>query len=75
MPDRISADPEVCHGAACIQGTRIMVSVVLDCLADGMTEAEIVQEYPSLTADDVRAAVRYAADLAREELLPLRTRR
>lgn len=69
--DLISVDPEVCHGQACIRGTRVMVSVVLDCLAAGMTEQEIVQEYPTLTIDGVRAAAAYGAALAREELLPL----
>ena len=72
-PDRITADPAVCHGKPCIAGTRIMVTVVLDNLADGLTPREITQEYPSLTEDDVRAALRYAALLAREEeMIPLR---
>ena len=71
--DRISRDPTVCHGKPCIRGTRIMVSVVLDNLATGVTPDEIVAEYPPLTIADVRAAVAYAADLAREEeLVPLR---
>ena len=71
--DRISRDPAVCHGKPCIRGTRIMVSVVLDNLATGVTPDEIVAEYPPLTLADVRAAVAYAADLAREEeLVPLR---
>ena len=71
--DRISRDPAVCHGKPCIRGTRIMVSVVLDNLAAGLTPDEIVAEYPPLTLADVRAAMAYAADLAREEeLVPLR---
>lgn len=50
-----------------------MVSVILDNLADGLTPEEIVKEYPPLTAEDVRAAIAYAAVLAREEeLVPLR---
>ena len=70
--DRIHSDPEVCHGKPCIRGTRILVSVVLDNLADGLTAQEIVEEYPSLSAADVQATVAYAADLAREEeLVPL----
>jgi uncharacterized protein (DUF433 family) len=69
----ISADPEICHGKACVKGTRIMVSVVLDNLADGMTPEEIVREYPPLTLDGVKAAIAYAAALTHEEaLLPLR---
>jgi uncharacterized protein (DUF433 family) len=68
--DRIVADPVICHGQATIRGTRVMVSVVLDNLADGLSAEEVVQSYPSLTVDDVRAAMAYAADLARERVLP-----
>ena len=69
----IISDPQVCHGKACIRGTRIMVSVILDNLADGLSPDEIVAEYPPLTLDDVRAAIGYAAVLTREEeLVPLR---
>jgi uncharacterized protein (DUF433 family) len=67
----IATDPAVCHGQACIAGTRVMVSVVLDGLATGMTEDEIVTEYPSVTVAGVRAAAAYGAALAREELIPL----
>ncbi|WGV26435.1 DUF433 domain-containing protein [Halotia branconii] len=71
--ERISINPNVCHGKACIKGTRIMVSVVLDNLADGLTFEEIVTDYPPLTLEDVKAAIAYAAELTREEeLLPLR---
>ena len=69
--DRISADPNVCHGKACIKGTRVMVAVVLDCLAEGMTEEEILKEYPSLKKGDIQAAIHYAAVLAREEIISL----
>ncbi|MCK4342555.1 MAG: DUF433 domain-containing protein [Phycisphaerae bacterium] len=68
---RISTDPNVCHGKACINGTRIMVSVILDNLAAGLPVDEILQSYPSLTRDDVQAAIGYAAELARERVLPL----
>jgi len=61
----------VCHGQACIKGTRIPVSVVLDNLAAGLSEAEILQSYPTLSAEAIRAALAYAAELAKEELLPL----
>ncbi len=64
--ERIVTDPEVCHGQACIKGTRIMASVVLDNLAAGASEEEILRSYPSLTPADIRAAIAYAADLARE---------
>ncbi len=69
--DRISVDPFVCHGRACIRGTRIMVSVILDNLAAGMAENEILKSYPSLSIEDIRAATAYAADLARERVIPL----
>jgi uncharacterized protein (DUF433 family) len=69
----ISINPKVCHGKPCIKGTRIMVSVILDNLVEGLTYEEIVQEYPPLSLEDVRAAIAYAAELTREEeLLPLR---
>lgn len=68
----ITADPAVCHGQACVRGTRIPVSVVLDALAEGMTEADILAGYPSLTVEGIRAAAAYGAVLAREELVLLR---
>jgi uncharacterized protein (DUF433 family) len=69
--DRITSDPAICHGKACIRGTRIMVSVILDNLAAGLTADEIVASYPSLALEDVRAAIAYAAEIARERILPL----
>ena len=70
---RIGVNADVCHGKPCIRGTRIMVSVVLDNLADGLSPDEIVKEYPALALDDIRAAISYAANLTREEeILPLR---
>jgi uncharacterized protein (DUF433 family) len=60
-------DPQVCHGQATVRGTRVLVSIVLDALADGMTEAEILAEYPTLTAEGIRAAAAYGAELARDE--------
>ena len=63
----IVRNPKVCHGQAVIRGTRIMVSVVLDCLAAGMTETEILADYPTLTIDGIRAAAAYGAELARDE--------
>lgn len=69
--DRISVDPSVCHGKACIKGTRIMVSVILDNLAAGFSPSEVLQSYPSLTLDDIQAATAYAADLTRERVIPL----
>ncbi len=69
--DRITVDPAVCHGQACIKGTRVMAAVVLDNLAAGLGTDEILQSYPSLMAEDVQAAMAYAADLARERMVPL----
>ncbi|MEX1040684.1 MAG: DUF433 domain-containing protein [Pirellulaceae bacterium] len=72
--ERISTDPSVCHGKACIQGTRVMVSVVLDNLAAGVERTEILQSYPSLASEDIDAAIGYAAELARERFVPLTPR-
>ncbi len=68
---RISVDPRVCHGQACIAGTRILVTVVLDNLAAGRTTEQLVEDYPGLTPDDVRAAIAYAAELAHDRTMPL----
>ncbi|MBI2923587.1 MAG: DUF433 domain-containing protein [Planctomycetes bacterium] len=69
--DRISVDPRVCHGNACIAGTRIPVSVVLDNLAAGETREAILHSYPALKAEDIQAALEYAAELARERVVTL----
>lgn len=68
----ISIDPDVCHGQPCVKGTRVLVTVVLDALAAGMTPEDIVGEYPTLTVEGVRAALAYGAWLAKQEvhLLP-----
>jgi uncharacterized protein (DUF433 family) len=65
---RITVNPKVCTGKPCIRGTRIYISIILDALAEGLTSEEIIDHYPSLTADDIRAAVAYAAELARENV-------
>jgi len=65
----ITGDPGVCHGQACVTGTRIMVSVVLDNLAAGLTPADIVRSYPTLSILAVQAAITYAAELARERVV------
>lgn len=67
----ITADPQVMHGAVCLRGTRVPVSVVLDNLAAGETAQAILAEYPSLKPDHISAAMAYAADLARERIVPL----
>jgi len=63
--DYITTDPSVCHGQACIKGTRIPVSVVLDNFAAELSEAEILQSYPTLSAEAIRAALVYATERAR----------
>lgn len=67
----IAADTDVLHGQARIRGTRIPVSLVLGCLAEGMAEQDILHEYPTLTVEGIRAAAAYGAELAREDVLPL----
>ena len=69
--DRIASDPQICHGKACIRGTRIMVSVILDNLAAGIGEAELLRNYPTLKPEDIRAALEYASALAKEQIVPL----
>lgn len=69
--DRITVDPRVCHGKACIRSTRVMVSVILDNLAANVSPEEILRSYPTLRPEDIQAAIAYAADLARERVIPL----
>jgi len=71
LKEMIAIDPAILHGQAHVRGTRIPVSVILDCFALGMVESDIIAEYPSLTQDGIRAAAAYAAILAREETSPL----
>lgn len=66
--ERISIDADVCHGQPCIRGTRVLVTVLLDALAAGMTPTEIVAHYPSITEKDVQAAAAYGAWLAKQEI-------
>lgn len=67
--DRISVDPNICHGKVCIKGTRIMVSVILDNLAAGESVDSIQRSYPTLKAEDIQAALWYAAELARDRVV------
>ena len=72
--ERISVNPKICHGRPCIKGTRIMISVILDSLTEGLDGQKILKEYPSLRLEDIRAGIAYAAELSREEeLIPLRS--
>jgi len=68
---RVSVDPNICHGTACIAGTRIPISVILDNLSEGMTKEEILESYPSLKKQDIDAALAYAALLAKERQIAI----
>jgi uncharacterized protein (DUF433 family) len=68
--ERITFDPQVMGGRACIRGQRITASLILNLVANGMEVEEILREYPSLEAEDVQQVLRYAAWLADESILP-----
>ncbi len=67
----LTADPEIMHGTVCFRGTRIPVSVVLDNLASGEVPARILEQFPSLKPEHIPAAIAYAAELARERIVPI----
>ena len=67
----ISANPDIMHGAVCLRGTRIPVSVVLDNLAAGESPGRILEQYPTLKPEHIAAAIAYAADLARERVVTI----
>jgi len=71
MLDRILIDPAICHGQACIKGTRIPVYQIIGMLANGDTIEELLAEYPSLKREDILACLKYAAILAEEQLAPI----
>ena len=71
LTDYITVDPAVCHGRACIKGTRVMVSVILDNLAVGISPEQIRRDYPSVSAEAIQAAIAYAAELSHERVLSL----
>ena len=68
---RISIDPNICFGKPCIRGTRLWVSLLLDRIADGESEAELLADYPQLCSDDIRAAIAYGAEMSRERVIPI----
>ena len=70
MFKRISIDPKVCHGQACIKGTRIPVHQILHMLANGDTIDELLEEYPSIKREDILACIEYAAELTEENVIP-----
>lgn len=67
----ITVDPEIAHGQACFKGTRVLVSVVLDNLAAGLNANEIINSYPSLTEEFIRAGIAYGAELAKEHTVTM----
>ena len=69
--DRISINPRVCFGKPCIKGTRIWVSLILDFLASGMSQEEILNEYPGLVSLDIQACLAYGAEMSRERFVPI----
>ena len=70
-PEICHGKPEICHGKACIKRTRIMVSIILDCLASGMTHEQILYSYPTLSEEDIFAALAYASLPSTEEFAPI----
>lgn len=74
MPfNRISIDPKICHGQACVKGTRIPVHQIVHMLANGDTVEDLLAEYPSLSREDIMACLDYAAELAEEQVTPIQT--
>ncbi len=71
MNEYISIDPGVCHGQACIKGTRIPVHQVIKMLAGGDTVEDLLKDYPSLRKEDIYACLDYAAMLAEEQITPI----
>jgi len=69
--ERIPIDPNICHGQACVMGTRIPVHQIVRMLANGDTIEELLTEYPSLSQEDIMACLDYAADLAEEQVTPI----
>jgi uncharacterized protein (DUF433 family) len=68
LMERVTSKPDVCGGRPCIRDTRIEIAVILDGLAEGMSEPDLMNHYPQLTKDDIHACLAYAADLAHESV-------
>lgn len=68
---RISIDPQICFGKPCIRGTRIWVSLIVDNLAENVSESELLDAYPQLKPEDIRAALAFAAEMTRERIIPI----
>ncbi|HLG30744.1 MAG TPA: DUF433 domain-containing protein [Candidatus Brocadiales bacterium] len=65
--ERISSGPDILHGKPCIKGTRIPVYLIVSLVAEGVTADEIISDYPSLTPEDIKAAIKYASKLCEYE--------
>ena len=74
---RISINPNICFGKPCVRGHRIWVSLILDCLASGVSQSELLAEYPGLEEADIRACIAYGAEMSRERFveIPVETQR
>ncbi|MBI5195619.1 MAG: DUF433 domain-containing protein [Nitrospirae bacterium] len=70
MVERITINPQICHGQACIKGTRIPVHQILHMLANGDTIEDLIKEYPSLKHEDILACIEYAASLTEDQVIP-----
>lgn len=68
---RITVDPKQMGGLPCIRGLRIPVAAVVEMISEGMTDDEIIEDYPDLEKEDIREALRYAAEAVRERELPI----
>ena len=71
LQDRVSIDPNICHGQACVKGTRIPVHQIVRMLANGDTVEDLLAEYASLSREDIMASLDYAATLAEEQVTPI----
>ncbi|WP_199563239.1 DUF433 domain-containing protein [Runella aurantiaca] len=71
MLERITIDPSICHGKPTIRRSRLLVATVLELLASGMTQSEILEDYPNLEIEDIQACLEYAALLAHFRTYPI----
>ena len=71
MLDRISIDPKICHGQPCVKGTRIMVWLIIQYLANGDSVESILAAYPGIERKDIQACLAYAAAMTRERVIPI----
>jgi len=71
--NRIELNPNICFGKPCIKDTRIWVSLILDLLASGYSIEQILEEYPYINVDDIRACIAYGAEMTREKFVEIKT--